>query len=585
MLNKHFFIIDTYRKIKNNLPNYVFNSIKKLIPIYLVATLFEFFGLVIIFPVIKIVINPSIIDDNKIVNHIFQILNFSNKTTFVLFLFTSVTLIFILKNVILFFISKKQTSISFQLASKLSYEKYSSYVNKPYSFHNDTNTSVLLRNFAQLPFDFVSFLIIPFTIVVNELFILFLIILIITCYAPLLFWSLILFTVPFLAIYNVLYKKKLKDISDKRDSQSRNMYKTGHQTMEAYREITIFGKQIYFKNNFKKTLNSYSQTLGEVYFLNSFSPKIIEIVAVLGIFSIFLAGYIFNKDLATLAQFLIVFSIAAYRVIPSLNKVILFSNYIKSSLYIFDYFDKTESKTESNVASSGSIIFDDKIELRNLSFNYPLAHNNIFTNLNLIIKKGETIGIIGSSGGGKTTLLNILLRLYQETEGGIYIDNKKLTQKNLDAWYKLVAYVPQNVTLLDSSIVENIAFGFDKKDIDYELLKKVIHQSQLNEFIMGLPEGFETQIGENGVKISGGQRQRLGIARALYHGSKILIFDEATSALDKETEQDLTESINKISNNELTIIIVAHRIETLIYCDRIYSLIDGKIELNVDSQY
>jgi ABC-type multidrug transport system fused ATPase/permease subunit len=322
--------------------------------------------------------------------------------------------------------------------------------------------------------------------------------------------------------------------------------------------------------------------MSETYLMNSFSPKFVETVAVLAIFSIFISGYILNKDLTALAQFLIIFAIAAFRIIPSLNKIILSSNYIKSSSYIFQHFEITTEEVinRESVEFSDPIEFKEKLEIRELSFSFNNQKGNILNNLNLVINKGQTIGIIGSSGAGKSTLLNILLRLYEEKSGGIYIDGTKIEKYMLGAWYQLISYVPQNITLLDGSIMENIAFGINTNKINIDLLNYVIKQSQLENFINELPEGQQTQIGEKGIKISGGQRQRIGIARALYHGGKILIFDEATSSLDSETEEMLTEAINNISNKEFTVIIVAHRIQTLKYCDAVYKLENGEIKLD-----
>ena len=431
-------------------------------------------------------------------------------------------------------------------------------------------------------------MILPFIALVNELFILILIISIIIFYDPLLFWSLILFTAPFLLVYNKIYKKKLREISERRDAESAYMFKLGLQSMEAFREITIFNKVNYFKPLFKKTVDKYSKSVSETFLMNSFSPKFVETVAVLAIFSIFISGYLLNKDLAVLAQFLIIFAIAAFRLIPSMNKIILTSNYIKTNTYIFQHFDKNmeveeltrDSNKRSKNENTSALEFKENLVIKDLAFSFENNTANVLTNLNLTIQKGQTIGIIGTSGAGKTTLLNILLRLFQESSGGIFVDNIKIDKSNLFDWYKLVSYVPQNITLLDGSISENIAFGIPVNEIDNNLLDQVIVQSQLEQFVNLLPEGSQTQIGEKGIKISGGQRQRIGIARALYHGGQILIFDEATSSLDTETEEMLTESINNISHKELTIIIVAHRIQTLKYCDVIYKLEEGRLIAN-----
>lgn len=583
MAGNRFFIVDTYKNIKHKLPAYVLKSIFRLFPIYLISSFFELFGLFILFPVIRIIIEPSLIQENRYINYIYVKLHFSDNISFVLFLFSTVTLLFVLKNFFIYLISKKQISVAFKMASQLSLEKYNSYLNKPYSFHANNNTAILLRNFTQLPFDLIQYLVLPFIAIINESFILLLIVATITIYDPLLFLSLVVSMAPFLFIYNRIYKKKLGIISARRDEESAYMFKLGLQSMEAFREIAVFNKSEYFKPIYKKTVDRYSKSISETYLINTISPKFVETVAVIAIFSIFISGYLLNKDLGTLAQFLILFAIAASRIIPSMNKIILFSNYIKACSYIFEHFENAKEDTlptddYKNKGNSQPIEFIDKLEIKNLSFSFIDKKESVLNNLNLIVKKGETIGIIGSSGSGKSTLLNILLRLYQEQSGGIYVDGKKIEKSQLSAWYKLVSYVPQNITLLDGSITENIAFGVTSKDIDYVLLEKVIKQAQLEPFISELPNGSSTQIGEKGIKISGGQRQRIGIARALYHGGKILIFDEATSALDSETEEMLTESINNISHKELTIIIVAHRIQTLKYCDAIYKLENGSIK-------
>jgi ABC-type multidrug transport system fused ATPase/permease subunit len=360
------------------------------------------------------------------------------------------------------------------------------------------------------------------------------------------------------------------------------MYKSGLQSMESFREIIVFNKKDFFKAGFEKELKRFTKAAGDLYTINVFSPKIVETAAVITIFCIFILGYLFNRNLGELAQFLIVFAIAAYRIIPSINKLVLSFNYIKSSTYVFECFEKSDFDVEINknsaTQSESSLSFKNEIQIKNLSFAFPNQKEKVLNDINLNIQKSKTIGIIGQSGSGKTTLLNILLRLYEEQEGGILIDNTKVTRNNLQEWYRLVSYVPQNTTLLDGTILQNIAFGIEEQKTNSALLQNAIEKSLLKSFVESLPKGVHTQIGEKGIKISGGQRQRIGIARALYHGGEILIFDEATSALDYETESMVTESIDNLSQKtDLTVIIVAHRMQTLKYCDEIYKLENGSL--------
>ncbi|MEW6468160.1 MAG: ABC transporter ATP-binding protein [Bacteroidota bacterium] len=571
---------NTYRKIRNNLPDFVFASVKRLLPLYLITSLFEIFSLVIIFPVINILIEPGSIARNPYLLFLYEYFRFDNAVSFVLFLLCVIALFFILKNMIIYLTSRVQTRIAFEIASKLAFRKYSAYLSRPYDFFTDNNTAVLLRNFAQIPFELVTYVILPFAIILNEVLILSLIVIIMCSFDPLLFLAIIVFALPFALIYNSLYRKKLKDISDKRNRESATIYKMGMQSMDGFREMTVFNKLDYFKPFFQKSLNDYTRTYSDIYFLNQFSPKIVETVAVICIAGIFTAGYLFGKDLQSLGQFLIIFSLAAFRMIPSMNKIILSGNYIKSTAFALDYFDKHEGEEPrpQNTVSGPAISFKRALEIKDLHFSYKGSAKSVLGGINLEIRKGETVGIIGPSGSGKTTLLNILLRLYTESEGGIYVDGIKIAQSNIKEWYDLVSYVPQNITLLDGTIKENIAFGIDPLSIDPGLLRSVIERAQLKDFVGSLPMKEDSQIGENGIRISGGQRQRIGIARALYHGGQILIFDEATSSLDAETERTLTEAINNISHQELTIIIVAHRIQTLKYCDRIYRIANGKLD-------
>ncbi len=228
-----------------------------------------------------------------------------------------------------------------------------------------------------------------------------------------------------------------------------------------------------------------------------------------------------------------------------------------------------------------------KINIVNLGFKYSKESSPIFMNLNLTINSGDKIGIIGETGSGKSTFLDILTGLLPPTEGNIFIDEINLYDSNtkrlniLKGWQRYLSNVPQNIYLTDSSIAENIALGLDKKSIDYERLYEVIEIALLTKFINKIPDGINTIVGERGLMISGGQKQRIGIARALYKGSKFLILDEATSAIDNKTEESIMNNLQKLSS-DMTILSIAHRLNTLKFCNKIYELRGGiLIETNL----
>ena len=270
-----------------------------------------------------------------------------------------------------------------------------------------------------------------------------------------------------------------------------------------------------------------------------------------------------------------VFAVAGFRLLPSARNIMNAWSALRYNRYTVDVLGSADIADDINLDNeANAIAFEESIELRNLSFRFENGEKETLHNLSLTIHKGEKVGINGESGVGKTTLLNILLGLYTPTEGGIYVDGALLNEKSYRSWQNRIGYVSQNTFLADSTIVENIAFGYDEKDIDMARIDSVIEAASLKEFVASLPNGINTRIGECGALLSGGQRQRIGIARALYKQADILFFDEATSSLDNATEQSINSAIEHLSSADenLTIVVVAHRESSLGYCDRIITL-------------
>lgn len=232
---------------------------------------------------------------------------------------------------------------------------------------------------------------------------------------------------------------------------------------------------------------------------------------------------------------------------------------------------------EKKDKSKNDIEFKNKIEFKDISFSYSKNNSKIFEKINFIIKKGEKIGIVGKTGEGKSTLLDVIMGLLSPTEGEIFVDNTLINSKNLKSWQKLISHVPQDLFLIDGTIYENITFSSYNKGDD-KFIKKILSLAQLKDFVENLPMGIETIVGERGVKLSGGQKQRVAIARALFNNSKILVFDEATSALDDGTEQLIGISLDKL-DKEFTTIMVAHRLTSIRKCDRIFELNNNQLKI------
>lgn len=278
------------------------------------------------------------------------------------------------------------------------------------------------------------------------------------------------------------------------------------------------------------------------------------------------------------------FAAAAIRVLPSVNRI---NTYITEIAYTQPSLDfvyanlqqgmKTDAMLAERRANAQKekLKLEDKIELNHISFHYPDSEKNIFTNAHMEVPRGKSVGIIGASGAGKSTIVDVLLGLLHAQAGEITCDGVNIF-KNYESWLAQIGYIPQSIYLIDESIRDNIAFGIDEDKINEKRIWEVLEEAQLKEFVEDLPEGLDTTIGDRGVRLSGGQRQRIGIARALYHDPEILVFDEATSALDNDTEAAVMEAVNSFHGKK-TMVIIAHRLNTIEKCDIIYKVENEKL--------
>ena len=281
---------------------------------------------------------------------------------------------------------------------------------------------------------------------------------------------------------------------------------------------------------------------------------------------------------ANIIPTLALFGAAAFRLLPSANRILASLQSLRFNMVVVDTLEKElrlEEFMDLQKEDVSSIDDFNELDVNDLVYIYPGQDNKIFDRQSLQIRRGQRVGVIGESGSGKTTFINIILGLIEPTSGSVTIDGLNLFERKR-AWQKNLGYVPQEVFLDDDSLKKNIAFGVKEQDIDLAQVHKCLEQSQLKSFVDNLENGIETVIGERGSKISGGQKQRIGLARALYNSPKILVLDEATSALDTQTESEVMKSVYSL-DNELTIIIVAHRLSTLEQVDRLIKLENGKL--------
>ena len=395
----------------------------------------------------------------------------------------------------------------------------------------------------------------------------------------------LIFLIYFFLILN--FNKVLSDNSFIISKEQTNIVKILQESFGIIRDMILKGNQAKYTKIFFHSINNLYNADAKNSFISQ-SPRFFIETAGIIIIIIICSIVSFKSGSATSVLPLIgVLVLAAQKLIPLMQVIytnfnILISNtgqlsdleeFFNIKLNYSTKFQDDEKKDKSK----NDIEFKNKIEFKDISFSYSKNNSKIFEKINFIIKKGEKIGIVGKTGEGKSTLLDVIMGLLSPTEGEIFVDNTLINSKNLKSWQKLISHVPQDLFLIDGTIYENITFSSYNKGDD-KFIKKILSLAQLKDFVENLPMGINTIVGERGVKLSGGQKQRVAIARALFNNSKIIVFDEATSALDDGTEQLIGISLDKL-DKEFTTIMVAHRLTSIRKCDRIFELNNNQLKI------
>ena len=487
------------------------------------------------------------------------------------------TIIFFAKNLLYTILIYYQCSVIRDLNLKLTNRLYKLYLYAPYFIHLKMNNAELVRNIISETSQVISTVLKVVTLFRELLVLLFIFVLVL--YVDILVTFIVFSILSFCAgIFFYFTKKTIHKNAKEIQNLSTTRIKSVNETFGAIKEVKIFNIENLFSNKF-----SLQNQLRENYFLiNSFFTSIpryfLEAVIIITlIFVIMLYNYL-NKDFNSLLPMLTLLSVAAVRLLPSFSSISTSLGAIKSLSPSLDVVVREiqkvgNLKNEKESLSNYDFSFNEKIVFNNVSFKYPSNVANTLTEINLEILNESKVGIIGSSGAGKSTFINLLLGLLKPTEGNILVDGKNI-EENLKDWQSIIGYVPQDIYLLDDTIKNNITFN--EEVIDEDQLKKILKLARLDKFTASLPDGLETYIGERGARISGGQRQRIGIARALYKNPKIIVFDEATNALDVENEKNIMREILELDVKK-NLIIITHRHELVKTCNKIFTFDNGRL--------
>lgn len=574
--------------------NYIFDKKQKgqlgiLAVLIVIGGILETGGVGMMLPVMGVITNPESVYEKiakvDFLQRIVDTLNlgYENRGNMIKILIITLIVFFVVKNLYLLFLIYKQNTFITRARNDMISRVMREFLNRPYEDYLGADIPTVFRiTDSDIPKTFtlmLSILSLATEVVVTVC--LSIVVLAIN-------WQMtVLMTIVFLIVTLIItkvLKPRLNRIGRENQETQSRIAKWRIQAIYGLKDVKVLNRQDFFIRNYYESGKVGADIARNYTVMNNIPRLLIETMFIVVVFSYILIYILGGGMPETLMTQLTAIAAAALRLMPSVNRINTYLTEIAYNQFSLDfvYNNLTESmkidkemRAERAAIAGPELHLEKEIRIKDITFAYPDADTNIFTNANMVVPKGKSVGIMGPSGAGKSTVVDIILGLLHVQKGEILCDGSNIFS-NYDSWLAQIGYIPQSIYLVDESIRENIAFGIDADRIDDDRIWEVMEEAQLADFVKTLPEGLDTKIGDRGVRLSGGQRQRIGIARALYHNPEILVFDEATSALDNETEAAVMEAINSFHGKK-TMIIIAHRLNTIAGCDIIYEVKDETI--------
>ena len=556
-----------------------------LMVLILIGGLLETASASLILPLVSAILDEEKFAKNRYVMQIRELLGIESIRTFTLCMLGFIIAIYIFKAVFLILQTYLLARFANKNRARCTTNLLWQFLHRPYEYYLYAETSDIIRTIYG-DMDNIFNLLLQCMNFASEL----VVSLCLGVFLLITDWKMCLLMVLLLGVLTLINVKVIKKHLNIAGEGSRitqaGMYKWILQGASGIKDVKVLRKEYYFTDRYSDSAEGYADNQIKYNVLTNLPRLLIEAVAILGILIYVMISMLMGVNIASLMTTIAAFAVAAMRLLPSVNRL---NTYIANIAYFEPALDfiyenvNTKGLSEENVLITHNpteeyvpaLSFKDKIELNDITFAYPNTDKNIFTHADMTVPIGASVGVVGASGAGKSTIVDIMLGLLEVKSGEIMCDGID-AMEHYPEWLSHIGYIPQTIYMLDDSIRRNIAFGVDDSDIDDDRVWAVLKEAQMMDFVKDLPDGLDAQIGERGVRISGGQRQRLGIARALYHNPQILIFDEATSALDNDTETAIMDAIDSL-HGQKTMVIIAHRLRTIENCDIIYEVKDEKI--------
>lgn len=558
-----------------------------LIVMMLIGGVLESLGVSMLVPIVTVVMDPEAIEESSLLSAVYNGLGMESSAQFAMFLLVAFVAMTVVKNIYLFFQQKAQLKFVYTNQFATSRRMMINFMQRPYEYYLNADTSVIQRNITSDVNNMYG-LILSCLQLFSECIVFVCLVVALFIYSD----AMMIMTVAALMVALLLViKKVLKPIMIKagQDNQEyySGLYKWIEQSVMGIKEIKIGCKENYFINEYAKCGAGYVGAVQKYNLFNATPRLLIETVCIAGMVGYFVFTIGQGTQLSALVAQLSALAAAAMRLLPSVNRI---NNYQTSISYFEPFFMGVSDNLQEEI-HDGHVTYDPEayrqrqqveklpveklIRLENITYKYPNTDTLIFDHADMEIPVGSSVGIVGVTGAGKTTIVDIMLGLLRMESGRILADGVDVSG-HYAGWLKNIGYIPQTIFMIDDSIRRNVAFGVPEEEIDEEKVWRALQEAALDDFVRSLPEGLNTGIGERGIRISGGQRQRISIARALYEDPEVLVLDEATSALDNDTEAAIMDSINRLHGRK-TLVIIAHRLQTIEKCDMVYRVAAGNI--------
>lgn len=574
---------DIFKKFNKVLNKKQKSRVVVLIFMILIGAVLETLGVSMIYPLIETVMMPEVFEQNAMIVWICNVLGYTSAEQFVTFMLLALIFIFIFKNLYLLLLYYVQHSFITNSQYRISRDLLKVYLNRPYEFYLNASTGDIMRTVYSDSTGIFNLLLQCMQFITEFMVAIFLgtYLLIID---PVMTIVMGILLVGITLLSSAFLKPRISRIGEESRQQQSKMYKTIMQSINSVKDVKVYAKEDAFLGIYRKYGKRYYNLARDHEVLSSVPRLAIEAFSLSGVLAYMAVMMKLGQNVQTMVPQLSAFAVAAVRLLPSASRI---NTYLANIAYYRPTLDYVYANVElpknvderaaeaKAVTETDKLKFHDCMKVEQLYYKYPNTDKYIFENARMQVPYGKSVGIMGPSGAGKTTVVDIMLGLLRVESGTITCDGVDVLE-HYGQWLANIGYISQTINMVDDTIRANIAFGVDVDDIDDARVWQVLEEAQLADFVRNLPNGINTVIGERGVRISGGQRQRVGIARALYHDPEILILDEATSALDNDTEAAIMEAIENFHGRK-TMLIIAHRLKTIENCDIIYKVENGKI--------